>query len=162
MVHFETAYHDQRIIDICKMCLCQILVLLCTCFAMSTKMAANCKPPIATCNMQQCCAVHIDDAGLNRVSAEIWSLVNTYNSNVPFSLQPKVPLDILPVPNGTIVQRNKSSNHALLNVENPSFPARTSLEWLKQHGLKGGFIFYTKQVFFPSVKIPVENSNRRQ
>ncbi len=30
----------------CKMCLCQILVLLCTCFAMSTKMAANCKPPI--------------------------------------------------------------------------------------------------------------------
>ncbi len=29
------------------MCLCQILVLLCTCFAMSTKMAANCKPPIA-------------------------------------------------------------------------------------------------------------------
>ncbi len=28
------------------MCLCQILVLLCTCFAMSTKMAANCKPPI--------------------------------------------------------------------------------------------------------------------
>ena len=33
-------------IDICKMCLCQILVLLCTCFAMSTKMVANCKPPI--------------------------------------------------------------------------------------------------------------------
>ena len=28
------------------MCLCQILVLLCTCFAMSTKMATNCKPPV--------------------------------------------------------------------------------------------------------------------
>ena len=50
--------------------------------------------------------------------------------------KPKVPLDILPVPDGTIVQRNKSSNHASLNVENPSFPARTSLDWLKQHGLK--------------------------
>ena len=25
--------------------MCQILVLLCTCFEMSTKMAANCKPP---------------------------------------------------------------------------------------------------------------------
>ncbi len=29
----------------CKMCLSQILVLLCTCFAMATKIAANCKPP---------------------------------------------------------------------------------------------------------------------
>ncbi len=30
------------------MSLCQILVLLCTCFAMSTKMAANCKPTIVS------------------------------------------------------------------------------------------------------------------
>ncbi|CAB4005640.1 Hypothetical predicted protein [Paramuricea clavata] len=52
------------------------------------------------------------------------------------SNKPKVPLDILPVSDGTIVQRNKSSGHASLNVENPSFPARTSLDWLKQHGLK--------------------------
>lgn len=48
-------------------------------------------------------------------------------------------MEILPVPDGTIVQRSKSSEQALLNVESPSFPARTSLDWLKQHGLKGGF-----------------------
>ncbi|XP_028395207.1 von Willebrand factor A domain-containing protein 3A-like [Dendronephthya gigantea] len=49
--------------------------------------------------------------------------------------KPKVAMEILPVPDGTIVQRNKSSEYTL-NVENPSFPARTSLDWLKQHGLK--------------------------
>ena len=54
-----------------------------------------------------------------------------------FFLQPKIPQDIVPVSDGTIVQRNTPSHHALLNVENPSFPARTSLDWLKQHGLKG-------------------------
>lgn len=32
-----------------------------------------------------------------------------------------------------------------LVVEHPSFPARTSVDWLKQHGLKG-----TSQYFTPS------------
>jgi hypothetical protein len=35
-----------RILDILKKCPCLILVLLCTCFEISTKMAASCKAPI--------------------------------------------------------------------------------------------------------------------
>ena len=54
---------------------------------------------------------------------------------------------------GTIVQRNKSSNHASLNVENPSFPARTSLDWLKQHGLKGGVIVWGGVLHFLNYQI---------
>ncbi len=44
-----------NVLSIFVKCVCQILVLLCTCFAMSTKMAANCKPRIAkveTCSLR--------------------------------------------------------------------------------------------------------------
>lgn len=41
------------------------------------------------------------------------------------------------MPDGTIVQRVSSLKQASLVVEHPSYPARTSCEWLKQHGLKG-------------------------
>ncbi len=42
------------------MCLCQILVLLRTCFAMSTKMVANCKPPITTASAERLLPIAID------------------------------------------------------------------------------------------------------
>ena len=43
----------QRILDILKKCPCLILVLLCTCFEISTKMAASCKAPIQHDNLHK-------------------------------------------------------------------------------------------------------------
>ena len=44
-------------------------------------------------------------------------------------------LDLMRLPNEEVEILNTDSSP--LVVEHPSFPARTSAEWLRQHGLKG-------------------------
>ena len=50
-----------------------------------------------------------------------------------FKGYPSLDLMKLPPEEGVILKTDSSP----LVVEHPSFPARTSAEWLKQHGLKG-------------------------
>ena len=52
----------------------------------------------------------------------------------------------IPPEEGEILKTDSSP----LVVEHPSFPARTSAEWLRQHGLKGNqliFFLFNKGVF---------------
>lgn len=53
----------------------------------------------------------------------------------------------IPPEEGEILKTDSSP----LVVEHPSFPARTSAEWLRQHGLKGNqLIFFIQLVSFLS------------
>ena len=52
---------------------------------------------------------------------------------VTLKIPPTLDLMKLPAEEGRILEPDSSP----LVVEHPSFPARTSAEWLRQHGLKG-------------------------
>lgn len=54
----------------------------------------------------------------------------------------------IPPEEGEILKTDSSP----LVVEHPSFPARTSAAWLRQHGLKGNHLifFFIQLVSFPS------------
>ena len=48
----------------------------------------------------------------------------------------------IPPEEGEILKTDSSP----LVVEHPSFPARTSAEWLRQHGLKGNQLIYFESI----------------
>lgn len=60
--------------------------------------------------------------------------------HVIFKGYPSLDLMKLPPEEGEILKTDSSP----LVVEHPSFPARTSAEWLKQHGLKGSDNYIVK------------------
>ena len=57
---------------------------------------------------------------------------------VSVKVQQGLELMRIPPEEGEILKTDSSP----LVVEHPSFPARTSAEWLRQHGLKGNQLIY--------------------
>ena len=61
---------------------------------------------------------------------------------VSVKVQQGLELMRIPPEEGEILKTDSSP----LVVEHPSFPARTSAEWLRQHGLKGNQLFFLIQL----------------
>lgn len=67
-------------------------------------------------------------------------------------------LAVVPLTNENTKKRYlKSMEDCQLNVEKPSFPARASRDWLKQHGLKGQMeiiLFNFHRLSYETTKYP--------